>query len=175
MSRLHLAFICLFYFFTSIQSNYGQSPEIQMSEEPTLKERIVVGGNIRLFLGTITEIELFPVVGYRLTNRLSVLAGPMYSYFSNRNFNFSDNAYGGRIMTRFFPHAKFYLQGEVDALSFGIRNVPLRIQHTYTMIGAGYYNNGGTVELLYITNNPVNTRYLNPFLLRFGFIYHLEY
>lgn len=164
----------LVFIFSSMQI-VAQSPEVPLSEEPTLKERIVLGGTVRVIVGNITELELLPVIGYRVSNRLSFLTGPMYTYFNNRNFNYSDNAYGARVMTRFFPHRKIYLQGELDALSFGVRNFPLRIQHTYALVGAGYYySGGGTVELLYITNNPVNTRYINPFLLRFGFIFHLE-
>lgn len=157
-----------------VQDINAQSPQIELPEYPSLRDRIVFGGTSWLVFGTITEIELFPVVGYRLSNRLSVMAGPMYSYFSDRRFNYSDNGYGARVLSRFFFTDNIYLQGEIDRMSFGVRSTPFRSQFTYMMAGAGYYNRGGTFELLFILNNPANTRYSNPFLLRYGYIFYLS-
>ncbi len=153
-------------------SSNAQSPIRPIPESPTLKDRIVYGGSLWLFFGTITELEILPLVGYRVTDRLSILGGPTYSYFNHSSFNFTSNSYGARVLGRFFLNESIYLQGEADYLSYGIRNIPYRLDYTYLMAGAGIYNRGSTIELLFITNNPVNTRYRVPFLLRFGYIFY---
>jgi len=174
MRKKYFGFLIVLIILQIHTSLQAQSPEIEMPEHPTLRDRIVFGGTSWLLFGTITEIELFPVLGYRLTNRLSVMAGPMYSYYNHRQFNYSDNGYGARVLSRFFFTDNIYLQGEIDRMSFGVRGNPFRSQFTYMMAGAGYYNRGGTLELLFILNNPANTRYVNPFLMRFGYIFYLS-
>lgn len=153
-------------------SSNAQSPSRPIPEYPTLKDRIVYGGGLWLFFVNFTELEILPLVGYRVTDRLSVLGGPTYSYYNDRRFNFISNSYGARILGRFFLNESIYLQGEADYLSFGIRDIPYRLDYTYLLAGAGLYNRGSTIELLFITNNPVNSRYNVPFLLRFGYIFY---
>ncbi|MBX2985858.1 MAG: hypothetical protein LC109_12875 [Bacteroidia bacterium] len=168
-------FLCLLITLVALtQPTYSQSPEVPLPEAPKTKDRIVVGGSGWLTLGNSMFIELLPVVGYRLTNRFSVLAGPMYSYFHDYAYDYSDNIYGGRAMARFFPINNLFLQAEIDNMSYGVKGISSRSNSTLTMVGAGYYNFGSTLEIMYITNRPANAKFLNPFIVRVGFIFYLS-
>ena len=63
-------------------------------EKPPLKERLFYGGGIGLQFGTITDIELTPVVGLWVLPRLGIAAGPTFRYYKNPIY--STAIYGGR-------------------------------------------------------------------------------
>lgn len=69
------------------------------SGAPPLKERLFYGGSMGLQFGSITDIEVSPVIGFWLLPRLAIAAGPDYRYYKK-----SDNPtalYGGRCYTQF--------------------------------------------------------------------------
>jgi len=68
-------------------------------EPPPLKERLFYGGNIGLQFGTITDIEIAPVVGLWILPRLAVAAGPDYRFYKDL-FN-RTNIYGGKVYSQF--------------------------------------------------------------------------
>jgi hypothetical protein len=68
-------------------------------EAPPLKERLFYGGSFGLQFGTITDIEVSPVVGIWVLPRLAVAAGPNYRYYKDP-FGRTD-IYGGRLYTEF--------------------------------------------------------------------------
>ncbi len=61
---------------------------------PPLKERLFFGGSFGLQFGTITDIQVSPLVGIWVLPRLGVAAGPNYRYYSFRSSN--THIYGGR-------------------------------------------------------------------------------
>lgn len=50
-------------------------------QAPPLRERIFFGGNFGLQFGTITDIQVSPVIGVWLLPRLAVAAGPNYRFY----------------------------------------------------------------------------------------------
>jgi hypothetical protein len=71
------------------QSNKDdQFPYDQKSENatPAFKERLFFGGNLGLMFGTITDLQISPVVGYWLLPRLAVAIGPTYRYFRSTDY-----------------------------------------------------------------------------------------
>jgi hypothetical protein len=69
------------------------------NSKPPLKERLFYGGNFGLQFGTITEIEVSPVVGLWILPRLAVAAGPDYTYY--KYFGDPTAIYGGSCYTQF--------------------------------------------------------------------------
>lgn len=51
------------------------------NETPPLKERIFYGGNFSLQFGTITNIEISPIVGIWVLPRIAVAIGPTYTFY----------------------------------------------------------------------------------------------
>ncbi len=75
--------------------------EVRRDEKvnPPLVERIFFGGSFGLQFGTITNLELSPVVGIWLLPRLAVAAGPNWQYYKDPIGK--TNIYGGRSYLRF--------------------------------------------------------------------------
>jgi hypothetical protein len=70
----------------------GQMSEKE--EKPALRERLFFGGNFSLQLGTVTDIDVSPVVGLWVRPRIAVAIGPNYRYYKNPYQNTS--IFGGR-------------------------------------------------------------------------------
>jgi hypothetical protein len=69
---------------------------------PSWKDRLRLGGSFGLSLGTFTNIEVSPMAGLQLTNKLTVGAGPVYQYYRWSGFGgpaSSQSVYGGRIFS----------------------------------------------------------------------------
>ncbi len=60
------------------------SGQRQREEPPPLKERLFFGGNFGLQFGTITDIQVSPVVGIWLLPRIAVAVGPDYRFYKDR-------------------------------------------------------------------------------------------
>jgi len=103
---------------------YSQSAS---NDKPPLKDRLFYGGGIGLQFGTITDIELTPVVGLWVLPRLGVAAGPNFRYFKNPLY--STAIYGGRTYLEYIIlqdfdniiplglHLGLFLHGEYEMLS----------------------------------------------------------
>jgi hypothetical protein len=61
---------------------------------PPLRERIFFGGNFGLQFGSITDIQVSPVIGLWLLPRLAIAIGPDYRFYKDR-YNHTD-IYGGK-------------------------------------------------------------------------------
>lgn len=66
---------------------------------PPFRERIFFGGNFGLQFGSITDIELSPVVGYWVLPRVAVALGPDYRYYSYNKVR--THIYGGKSYLEF--------------------------------------------------------------------------
>ncbi|MCK4701079.1 MAG: hypothetical protein KAT38_12115, partial [Bacteroidales bacterium] len=93
--------------------------------------RYFFGGNFGLQFGSITNIEVSPIAGYRIFPWFSVAAGPKYQLYGENyaGFKFNTHIYGGRAFTRimvigdldeFIPlgfHGGLFAHAEYEALS----------------------------------------------------------
>jgi len=68
-------------------------------QKPPLRERMFFGGNFGLQFGTITNIQVAPIVGVWVLPRVSIATGPEFTYYKDR-FN-QTNIYGGKVYTEF--------------------------------------------------------------------------
>jgi hypothetical protein len=94
LSRLLLT---IFFLITSFSAIYGQKAR---GEAPPFRERLFFGGSFDLQFGTITNINVSPIVGFWVLPRLAVAAGPEYKYYSEKYIG-STSIYGGRVYTQF--------------------------------------------------------------------------
>lgn len=97
------------------------------SAPPPLRERLFFGGNFGLQFGTITDIEVSPVIGLWVLPRLGVAAGPDFRFYKDPIDR--TTIYGGRIYTQFIflqdlnsiiplgVHTGLFLHGEYEVLS----------------------------------------------------------
>jgi hypothetical protein len=94
---------------------------------PPFKDRLFYGGSFALQLGTITNIEVSPVIGLWVLPRLAIAAGPSFRYYKFGNDK--TNIFGGKTyfqvvvlqdLDRYIPigvHSNFFLHFEDEVLS----------------------------------------------------------
>ena len=106
--------------------------QAQKDEEVTWRDRLFFGGNISLSVGTITAIQINPLVGYRITPRWSAGLGLDYEYYKSsgsyfgttRTGAYSTSIYGANLFTNYvflknFPTdgISLLVQTEYEALN----------------------------------------------------------
>jgi hypothetical protein len=70
------------------------SGQKKREEPPPLRERLFFGGNIGLQFGSITDIQVCPVIGIWVLPRLAVAAGPDYRFY--KDWYGRTNIYGAK-------------------------------------------------------------------------------
>ena len=119
----HIRYFCIILFLFSLNC-LGQTV---VQEKPPIKERIFYGGNFALQLGTFTDIEVLPVVGFWVLPRIAIAAGPGFRFYSYRGTHtniFSARSYMQLVLLRdidkLIPvgvHTSIILQLEDEVLS----------------------------------------------------------
>ena len=146
-----------------------------------LSDRVYFGGNIGLQFGTVTNIELSPVVGYRFTDDFSAGIGITYIYFKREFDNYPDfetNIYGYRFFARHNIQEQFYAQAEYENLSLEFFNIndgsSRREWVPGAFIGGGYFqplgrNAGFNITALYnVLYDENKSPYNSPYVIRVG-------
>jgi hypothetical protein len=148
---------------------------------PPLKERLFYGGNLGMSFGTITFIDVSPLVGVMVTNRLSGGVGATYQYFNDRRFiGGNSSLYGGRIFSRYNVFPNVFAHAEYENLNFDLYNPNSdRFERSWVpgfLIGGGYFTpfgQRGGANFTFLYNLLYDVRrspYNEPFVIRFGFV-----
>lgn len=174
--------------FTSIfYSASAQLPLKEREENDTgerFADRLFFGGGLGLQFGTATYIEIAPIVGYKLTERLSAGIGLKYIYYKfkyNSTQSYSTNIYGGGPFVRFNVIEGLFLHAEYEILNLEVPDINyrkyIRKYITSVFLGGGYrqmIGNNSSLDLLvlYNVNASMYTPYPNP-VIRVGFNFGL--
>jgi hypothetical protein len=75
-----LMFIVLIYI---LLSTLPLSAQQERSDIPAFKDRLFYGGSMGLQFGSITDIQLSPVIGLWVLPRLSIAVGPDYRFYKD--------------------------------------------------------------------------------------------
>jgi hypothetical protein len=123
-----------------------KEPPKEKRDTRPLKDRIWFGGGLGLNFGSVTAIQIEPLVGYKVdqAGKFSVGTGITYWYFSDNRYTPSVeyNAYGYRLFTRYRFIEQAYLHTEFlnlnaeryDDVTDDIR----RIWVPHLLVGGGY-------------------------------------
>ncbi len=107
----------------SVAQEEGQDQPKQEDEsyyqKPSILDKWAPGGNFSLQFGTITYVEVSPMVGYRFTDKFTAGPGFTYRYFKIRGFEAS-SIYGPRAFARYVIGRQFFVQSEYENLSVAI-------------------------------------------------------
>lgn len=132
-------------------------------------DKVYFGGNVQLQFGTISVVNLSPVMGYRITKTSSVGLGPVYERYSNNGFVTS--VYGGRLIGKQLITKQFLAQAEFEDLVIKTTTTKRKLQRA--LIGGGYREHlGGNIyaQLIFlwdVTHNS-NSYSRDPFVWRGG-------
>lgn len=173
---LLLSFLSLIYI-----HNVKAQREVDEGAE-SFKERLYFGGNFNLQFGTVTFIDVSPLLGYMVTNSFSVGTGVTYQYLSYRHLNYNTNIYGGRVFARqnigqqFFAHTEFEtLNVEYSRFISPTDRQWVREWVPGLFVGGGLFqplgrrggiNLMGLYNLTYVRGK---SPYASPFVIRAGF------
>ncbi|MEM8964950.1 MAG: hypothetical protein AAGE93_00920 [Bacteroidota bacterium] len=119
-SWLRIAIICFlltnFSSYSFAQNQSAQEEDSIYYQRPSILEKLAPGGNFSLQFGTITYIEVSPLLGYRFTNNFTAGPGFTYRYFKVRGFEAS-SIYGPRAFARYVISRNFFVQADYENLS----------------------------------------------------------
>ncbi|MGZ4055190.1 MAG: hypothetical protein ACXVPY_04550 [Bacteroidia bacterium] len=143
----------------------------------SILDKFYIGGNLGFQFGAQTVADVSPLIGYKITDKISAGVGATYQYYhlQNRYYNFETNVYGGRVFGRYhftdylFAHVEYeYLN--LEAFDFNQRRVDVES----LLAGGGYIqrfgrNSGVVAMILYNFTETAYTPYTNP-IIRIGVI-----
>jgi hypothetical protein len=85
-------------------------------------DRLRLGGSFGLSLGTITNIDISPMIGMQLSEKMTAGAGITYQYVHSNYFNVKTSTYGGRAFMFYNIFDGFNVNGEIESVSREYRN-----------------------------------------------------
>lgn len=117
----------------------------QCAQAQGQKGKVSVGGNIDGSVGNgFTYLQLSPVVGYWLTEKVNIGAGPVIEH--SRYSGASVTNIGGRGYARYYPFQQLFAHAEIGAVNFKNSDGKRRFA-TRLPIGAGYNPRVGGARL----------------------------
>lgn len=170
--------IFLFFFISAVMV-FGQ--ELSEKDEPhyrdekiPFKDRIYIGGNMGMQFGTITFIDVSPIIGYKFSDRISAGPGLIYQYYNFRGLASGSN-FGGRFFGRYHITENMFTYSEYEYLNVGYYSVNgdySRKEIKSLFIGGGYNQRIGTrasmtIMVLYNLIYSPYSPYTNP-IIRVG-------
>ncbi len=103
------------------------------------KEKFYVGGNVGAQFGTFTFINLAPLVGFKVTERLSIGTQVQYQYFKdNSGAGFESHVYGYSGFGRYFFTDHLFGHTEYQILNGNFDYSGTRVNIPNLFIGGGY-------------------------------------
>ena len=165
-------------FFVSAQA-FAQR-EIYSDSIP-FKDRLYFGGNLGLQFGTVTLVDVSPLVGVMITPRLSGGLGATFQYYDDNRFQGAEGtSYGGRIFGRYNILPNIFAQAEYESINWEAYDYFVEdFRRTWSnalFLGAGYFapfgNRGGAnFTFLYnVLHDNHNSYYAEPYVIRVGFV-----
>ncbi len=187
-----IKFLLLFLTFVPLIL-FAQPKEEEEELRPV--DRLFFGGNFGLMFGTITNIEISPLIGYYITPKLAAGTGIRFEYFKDKGYYapYETTIYGGNIFSRYTIisnlgegldiglNAGIFGQVEYEALSLerGYFEPPYTedgrfIVHS-VLVGGGIIQSIGRrsaflLSVLYNLNETSRSPYSNP-IVRVGFTF----
>lgn len=173
--NISLTFLLLCAINANAQDYYQKDSVKPKPKEPkeSFWKKTFFGGGLGLQFGNPTVIDLAPVIGYRITPKVSAGVGITYEYINYPTYNFTTNIYGGSVFGRYTFYKGFFAQGEVEYLNLQAFDLlDQRVDVESVFVGGGYINhfsrNAAFVAMvLYNLTPSYYTPYSNP-LIRLG-------
>lgn len=183
-NHFFIAVLALMFYSISIHAQQDtliapETPVTPEKEKTPLKDRLFVGGGLGLQFGSNTYIDISPLFGYRVNDKLSVGLGPNYAYnrYKDAGFTYTRNIYGGRLFARYYIYDNFFAQFEPTFISTKVRD---DFNYNYyrknvisPYVGGGYIQkfndySGVYIMILYDVFDSPYSPYSNPDI-RIGF------
>ncbi len=161
---------------------FAQWGEEEMSEKPTLRERIFTGGGLGAsFSSYYNFISVSPIIGYKITPKLAGGLQFQYRYTKYKGTtSLSTNDFGVSPFLRFSVYGPFFLHAEYEYLNYEYPSVPETERRDFSsfMAGGGLFQPIGRRAGFYLlalynfsykaTTATYYSPYDSPLILRAG-------
>lgn len=184
MGKTTILLLCLLWSLSGISLAQDRpvytSPSPDQGQSMPFKDRLFFGGNLGLSFGSLTYINVSPLVGVRLTEKMGAGVGPTYTYFNDRRttYKYDSESYGGRLFAQYRVFESVLLYSEYELLNTEVPDLLYtaleRRNISSLFVGGGYIqqvgrNSGISITLLYNVLEGDYPIYENP-LIRTGFL-----
>lgn len=187
LSKNKLGFVGVFFLWVFLSLVFAKEAyaqrEIYPDDKPPLKDRLYFGGNFSLQFGSLTFIDISPLAGVMITDKLSTGLGATYQYLKFSRS--SSSVYGGRVFGRYNITRNIFAHSEVESLNTaymvpGATPDQDRMARDWVpgvFVGGGYFTpfgarGGANITLLYnLTYDNRRSPYNEPYVIRVGFVF----
>ena len=163
--------------------SYTVSAQREVGEESSFFDRVYLGGNFGAQFGTTTFIDVSPLAGYMITDKLSAGVGITYQFLKYKpapSVSFSTSIYGWRTFVRRNIGRQFFAHGEFENINLELYapSVPEGYRREWVpglFIGGGLFQPigkraGFMISALYnVMYDDIRSPYNSPLVLRVGF------
>lgn len=138
-------------------------------------DKLRFGGNLGLQFGTVTLVDVSPMVGYQASERFLVGVGGTYMYFQDKRYaqTYSSTYYGGRTFGQYHITPQLFAWAEYEALNGELWNpIDQELQRMWFdnfFVGGGFRQGPIMVTGLYnLSYETGQGFYSSPWLIRIG-------
>jgi hypothetical protein len=123
----------------------------QRKDPRPFKDRVWFGGGVSVMFGTVTNLGISPMMGYKIDHKgkWSAGLGANYFYFSDSRYQpaYESSNYGGSLFTRYRVIPQAYLHAEYNAQNYEIYSpfgdTNAREWVPFLLVGGGYAQHMG--------------------------------
>ena len=176
-NKYSIVVLFLLFFLTTVGA-YAQDSAMLPKHPPkkSFSDRVFTGGNLGFQFGKETFADVSPLIGYKITDKISAGIGVTYQYYHYKDqyYDLETNTYGGRVFGRYLFTQNLFAHVEdeylnLEAFDFQRR----RVDVNSLFAGVGYIqhigkNSAVVAMILYNFTESVYTPYTNP-VIRIGF------
>lgn len=151
------------------QPKFTPQAKKEKSKPNTSFNRVFFGGSLGFSFGSVTSIRVYPMVGYRLTPKLSSGVKLLYEYSSYDTYYGNQNYsnYGASLFARFRFIPQAYVHTEYSYVDYefsGLNNEKYRQGVPFVFLGGGFTQRIGAnsyayAEILFDVLNDPNSPY----------------
>ncbi len=159
---------------------FAQWGEEEMSDRPSVRDRIFTGGGIGLsFNSNYDYFSISPLIGYKITPKLVGGVGLQYSHYKYKQYNpaIETNNYGGSVFLRYKIFGPLFLHTEYEYLDYQFTETKRQSFNSF-MAGGGFFKPLGRKAGFYAMalynfsyQNPIPNQYSvysSPLVFRVG-------
>jgi len=131
----------------------GQSSEV---ENQSFTDKVYYGGGIGMSFGTVTSVNVHPLVGYKFTPKLSGGVTLTYQYFRREDdfYSYESNSYGGSVFARYRFIEQLYGHVEYSNINYDFYTTTgeqaYRKWVPFLLVGGGYSNRIGRNSVIFL-------------------------
>ncbi|MCK3684400.1 hypothetical protein [Maribellus sp. YY47] len=126
MKTLFLTLAMLSAFIVAFGQNYTSAQKRgEGQSEDYSPSKVYYGGGLNLTFGSITEVGISPLVGYKATPQFSVGSQLTYQYFryDRAGYDYSATNYGGSLFSRYRFVPQLYGHVEFSMMNYEFQSV----------------------------------------------------